>query len=118
MEIEELIWNGDEKLLKSAPEEIGKAFRIDDAPGRYVVFAKNSFPNNMTLEGIKLVLDCANGAAYKVAPIIFRELGAEVITIGVNPNGKNINTNCGSLNPELLKEKVLETRHMQTWVLH
>ncbi len=109
MEIEELIWNGDEKLLKSAPEEIGKAFRIDDAPGRYVVFAKNSFPNNMTLEGIKLVLDCANGAAYKVAPIIFRELGAEVITIGVNPNGKNINTNCGSLNPELLKEKVLET---------
>ena len=109
IEIEELIWGGDERLLKSSPEEIGKAFRIDDAPGRYVVFAKNSFPNNMTLEGIKLVLDCANGAAYKVAPIIFRELGAEVITIGVNPDGKNINTNCGSLNPELLKEKVLET---------
>lgn len=109
IEIENLIWDGDERLLKASPEEIGKAFRIDDAPGRYVVFAKNSFPNNMTLEGIKIVLDCANGAAYKVAPIIFRELGAEVITIGVNPNGKNINTDCGSLNPELLREKVLES---------
>ncbi len=109
MEIEDLIWDGDGRLLKSSPEEIGKAFRIDDAPGRYVVFAKNSFPNNMTLEGIKIVLDCANGAAYKVAPIIFRELGADVITIGVDPNGKNINTNCGSLNPELLREKVLES---------
>jgi phosphoglucosamine mutase len=109
IEIENLIWNGDEKLMNSPPDEIGKAFRIDDAPGRYVVFAKNSFPNNLTLEGIKIVLDCANGAAYKVAPLIFKELGAEVITIGVNPNGKNINTDCGSLNPALLREKVLET---------
>jgi len=109
MEIEELIWNGEETLIKSAPEEIGKAFRIDDAPGRYVVFTKNSFPNDLTLEGIKLVLDCANGAAYKVAPTIFSELGARVITIGVNPDGKNINTDCGSLNPALLREKVLET---------
>lgn len=109
MEIEDLIYNGEEKLIKSSPEEIGKAFRIDDAPGRYVVFAKNSFPNDLTLEGIKLVLDCANGAAYKVAPIIFQELGAKVITIGVTPDGKNINTNCGSLNPELLREKVLES---------
>lgn len=109
MEIEDLIWNGEERLMKSAPEEIGKAFRIDDAPGRYVVFTKNSFPNDLTLEGIKLVLDCANGAAYKVAPTIFSELGARVITIGVNPDGKNINTDCGSLNPALLREKVLET---------
>ena len=109
MEIENLIWNGDEKLMNSPPEEIGKAFRIDDAPGRYVVFAKNSFPNDLTLEGIKIVLDCANGEAYKVAPLIFQELGAEVITIGVDPNGKNINTDCGSLNPALLREKVLET---------
>lgn len=108
IEIENLIWNGDEKLMNSPPEEIGKAFRIDDAPGRYVVFAKNSFPNDLTLEGIKVVLDCANGAAYKVAPLILQELGAEVITIGVNPNGKNINTDCGSLNPALLREKVLE----------
>lgn len=109
MEIEELIWNGEETLIKSAPEEIGKAFRIDDAPGRYVVFTKNSFPNELTLEGIKLVLDCANGAAYKVAPTIFSELGAKVITIGVTPDGKNINTDCGSLKPALLREKVLET---------
>ena len=108
IEIENLIWNGDEKLMNSIPEEIGKAFRIDDAPGRYVVFAKNSFPNHLTLNGIKIVLDCANGAAYKVAPLIFQELGAEVITIGVNPNGKNINTDCGSLNPALLRERVLE----------
>jgi phosphoglucosamine mutase len=109
MEIEELIWNGEETLMKSAPEEIGKAFRIDDAPGRYVVFTKSSFPNELTLEGIKLVLDCANGAAYKVAPTIFSELGAEVITIGITPDGKNINTDCGSLNPAFLREKVLET---------
>ncbi|MCH7517749.1 MAG: phosphoglucosamine mutase [Candidatus Dadabacteria bacterium] len=109
MEIEDLIYNGDEKLIKSSPDEIGKAFRIDDAPGRYVVFAKNSFPADLTLEGIKLVLDCANGAAYKVAPLIFQELGAQLLTIGVNPNGKNINTDCGSLNPELLREKVLES---------
>lgn len=109
IEIENLIWNGEEKLMNSPPEEIGKAFRIEDAPGRYVVFAKNSFPSNLTLNGIKVVLDCANGAAYKVAPLIFQELGAEVITIGVNPNGKNINTDCGSLNPSLLREKVLET---------
>ena len=109
MEIEDLIYNGEEKLIRSSPDEIGKAFRIDDAPGRYVVFAKNSFPADLTLEGIKLVLDCANGAAYKVAPLIFQELGAQLLTIGVNPNGKNINTDCGSLNPELLREKVLES---------
>jgi phosphoglucosamine mutase len=109
MEIEDLIYNGEEKLIKSSPDEIGKAFRIDDAPGRYVVFAKNSFPADLTLEGIKLVLDCANGAAYKVAPLIFQELGAQLLTIGVKPNGKNINTDCGSLNPELLREKVLES---------
>ena len=109
MEIEDLIYNGEEKLIRSSPDEIGTAFRIDDAPGRYVVFAKNSFPADLTLEGIKLVLDCANGAAYKVAPLIFQELGAQMLTIGVNPNGKNINTDCGSLNPELLREKVLES---------
>lgn len=109
MEIEDLIYNGEEKLIRSSPDEIGKAFRIDDAPGRYVVFAKSSFPADLTLEGIKLVLDCANGAAYKVAPLIFQELGAQLLTIGVNPNGKNINTDCGSLNPELLREKVLES---------
>lgn len=109
LEIEELILNGGEDHVKASPDEIGKAFRIDDARGRYVVFAKNSFPKGLTLEGIKIVLDCANGAAYKVSPIIFRELGADVITIGVDPDGKNINTDCGSLNPDLLRKKVIES---------
>lgn len=109
LKIEKLIFGNGDELIKSSPEHIGKAFRIDDAPGRYVVFAKNSFPNDLTLEGIKIVLDCANGAAYKVSPIIFQELGAEVITIGVEPDGININTQCGSLNPELLRSKVLES---------
>ncbi len=107
--IEEMIFGGDGDLMRASPGDIGKAFRIEDAPGRYVVFAKNSFPGDLTLEGIKIVLDCANGAAYKVSPIIFQELGAEVITIGVNPDGKNINTDCGSLNPDLLRRKVLKS---------
>ena len=72
------------------------------------MFVKKTFPDNMNLEGIKIVLDCANGAAYKVAPLALSELGAEVISIGINPDGKNINTECGSLNPKLLIEKVLE----------
>jgi phosphoglucosamine mutase len=109
LKIEELVRNGGEERLTTSPGEIGKAYRIDDAPGRYVVFAKNSFPCDMNLEGIKISLDCANGAAYKVSPIIFEELGAEVVTIGVNPDGRNINTECGSLNPELLRKKVLKT---------
>ena len=109
IKIEEMIFDKSEELIKSSPDEIGKAFRIEDAPGRYVVFAKNSFPNGLMLEGIKIVLDCANGAAYKVSPIIFQELGAEVTTIGVHPDGRNINTDCGSLNPELLRTKVLES---------
>ena len=107
--IEELMQNGESNQLRALPGDIGKAHRIDDAPGRYVVFAKNSFPPDLTLEGIKIVLDCANGAGYKVSPIIFQELGADVVTIGVNPDGKNINTDCGSLNPELLQKRVLET---------
>lgn len=109
LRLEELIENGGGDHLVATPDDIGKAHRIEDAPGRYVVFAKNSFPCDMTLEGIKIVLDCANGAAYKVSPIIFEELGADVVTIGVHPDGRNINTECGSLNPELLRNKVLET---------
>lgn len=109
LKLEELMENGGSEHMIASPDEIGKAHRIEDAPGRYVVFAKNSFPQDMTLEGIKIVLDCANGAAYKVAPIIFGELGADLVTIGVNPDGRNINTDCGSLKPELLREKVLET---------
>ena len=109
LRLEELIENGGGEHLVATPDDIGKAHRIEDAPGRYVVFAKNSFPCDMTLEGIKIVLDCANGAAYKVSPIIFEELGSDVVTIGVHPDGRNINTECGSLNPELLRNKVLET---------
>lgn len=109
VKIEELMENGGSERLAATPGEIGKAHRIEDAPGRYVVFAKNSFPGDLTLEGIRIVLDCANGAAYKVAPTILEELGADVITIGVHPDGRNINTECGSLNPELLRNKVLET---------
>ncbi len=105
--IEEMILNEADERLSASNHEIGKANRIDDAAGRYVVFVKKTFPENMNLEGIKIVLDCANGAAYKVAPLALSELGANVISIGVNPDGKNINTDCGSLNPQLLIENVL-----------
>ncbi|MFQ5786823.1 MAG: phosphoglucosamine mutase [Thermodesulfobacteriota bacterium] len=108
-EIEELISSEAISDLGVSGEEIGKAFRVDDAPGRYVVFVKNTFIKDMTLDGLKIVLDCANGACYKVSPLVFQELEAQVLTIGVDPNGRNINTNCGSLNPDLLKQKVMET---------
>ncbi len=85
---------------------IGRAKRIDDAAGRYIEFTKNSI-KNMSLEGIKVVLDCANGAAYKVAPLIFRELGAEVIVMNNSPDGTNINDECGSTHPEVLRAAVL-----------
>jgi phosphoglucosamine mutase len=84
---------------------VGKAVRIDDAAGRYIEYTKNSI-KNMSLAGIKMVLDCANGAAYKVAPLIFRELGAEVIVLNNSPDGLNINEKCGSLHPEVIKEAV------------
>jgi len=89
--------------------ELGKAFRIDDAAGRYIVFLKQSFPKDMKLDGLKIVIDCANGATYKVAPLVFEELGAEVIKIGINPDGTNINKDCGALQTDLLKNKVIET---------
>lgn len=89
---------------------IGKARRIEDASGRYIVFVKNSFPQDLTLEGLRIVLDCANGAAHRVAPTTLEELGAEVITVGTSPNGYNINHKCGSTYPELVQSKVLETR--------
>jgi phosphoglucosamine mutase len=108
LEIEELISSDRVDDLRVRGTEIGKSFRVDDAPGRYVVFVKNTFPKDVTLDGIRIVLDCANGASYKVSPLVFQELGAELTTLGVSPDGRNINTNCGSLNPELLKQKVLE----------
>jgi phosphoglucosamine mutase len=86
--------------------ELGRAKRIDDSQARYIEFAKRTFPREMTLEGIKLVVDCANGAAYKVAPTALWELGAEVVSIGVEPDGFNINQDCGSTNTQMLADKV------------
>lgn len=87
---------------------IGASKRIDDVIGRYIVHIKNSFPKNLNLNGVKIVVDCANGAGYKVAPIIFSELGAEVIAINNAPNGYNINKSCGAMHPEILAQKVVE----------
>ncbi len=86
---------------------IGRAKRIDDAVGQYAVFLKEQFPKKLSLDGLRIVLDCANGASYKVAPKVFEELGAEVFAIGVHPNGQNINERCGALHPANLKEQVL-----------
>jgi phosphoglucosamine mutase len=93
------------KLAKS--ELIGRARRIDDARGRYVQFAKDTFPEHLRLDGLKVVVDCANGAAYHVAPDALWELGAEVIPLGVNPDGLNINDGCGSTHPELMQQTVV-----------
>jgi len=108
--IEDLMYG--EHLRENRPPspEIGRAFRIDDATGRYIVYLKNTYPAQLSLEGLRIVVDCANGAAYRIAPQVFSELGADVITIGVNPNGLNINDQCGSLYPEVVSEKVRETR--------
>jgi phosphoglucosamine mutase len=83
---------------------------MDDAIGRYIVFLKNTFPNELTLEGLRIVLDCANGAGYKVGPAVLEELGAKVLPIGVNPNGENINLNCGSLHTKAMQEKVRQEK--------
>jgi phosphoglucosamine mutase len=107
--LEELVFEpGSIDALRPTASEVGKAFRIDDAVGRYVVFLKNSFPKEFDLVGLKIVLDCAHGAAYKVAPEVFTELGAEVIPYGVKPNGTNINAGCGSMHPEVIAGAVRE----------
>ncbi len=92
------------------PANTGRAYKIKDAPGRYIVYLKNSFPAHLSLEGLRVVLDCANGANYRVAPLALEELGAEVVKIGTEPNGLNINYRCGSLYPEAVAAKVRETR--------
>lgn len=99
-QIEELIQS--DELLQGRPtgDLVGKAFRIEEAHGRYLVFLKSLFPRELDLLGMRVALDCANGAAYRVAPLVFEELGAEVIRRGVSPNGININENCGALHPE------------------
>jgi phosphoglucosamine mutase len=107
-QIEELILSNHLHFLRPTANAVGKAHRIDDAIGRYVVFLKNTFPNHLTLDGLRIALDCANGAAYRVAPAVFEELGAEVIPIGVEPDGENINADCGSLHPEVMSRLVLE----------
>ncbi len=100
----------DEEMTIAEPQNLGKATRKDDAPGRYVEFCKSSFPNECNLEGLRIVLDCAHGATYGVAPSVFKELGAEVITIGNEPNGININDGYGSTHPDNLIAKVFQTR--------
>ncbi len=108
-EIEELIVSGHVKDIRPTAEAVGKATRIDDAIGRYIVFCKNTFPDDLALDGMKIVLDCANGATYKIAPIIFAELGADVTAIHCSPNGTNINDQCGAMHPEDLIKTVRET---------
>jgi phosphoglucosamine mutase len=110
MKIEELIFSQKIDSLRPVATEVGKAFRIDDAKGRYIVFLKSTFPKELDLTGVRIVLDCANGAAYKVAPAVFRELGAEVITAGIDPDGTNINAGCGSLYPNVISDLVREYR--------
>jgi phosphoglucosamine mutase len=104
----ESLMDSDLTAKLATPENLGKASRLDDAPGRYIEHIKATFPRGKRLDGIKVVLDCANGAAYKLAPTILWELGAEVHAIGNTPNGYNINENCGSTYPKLLCETVLE----------
>ncbi len=106
LRMEELIFSGSLDALRPVASEVGKAYRIEDARGRYIVFLKNTFPRELDLQGLRIVLDCANGAAYKVAPAVLTELGAEVIPLGVSPDGTNINAGCGSLHPEVMAEEV------------
>jgi phosphoglucosamine mutase len=110
LKMEELIFSKKIDSLRPIATEVGKAYRIEDAIGRYVVFLKSTFPKELDLTGMKIVLDCANGAAYKVAPAVLEELGADVITYGVKPNGTNINDGCGSLYPEVISAAVKEHR--------
>ncbi len=105
-QIEDLVFNGGIESLRPAAAQIGKAVRIDDALGRYIEYAKSSFPKGLTLEGMKIVVDCAHGAAYKSTPCVLRELGAEVIVFGNQPDGTNINRNCGSMYPDPMCQAV------------
>lgn len=107
-ELEALIFDQTIDHLRPTATKVGKAFRIEDAGGRYVVAVKSTFPSELTLDGLTVVLDCANGAAYKVAPMVFEELGAKVISLGVSPDGKNINQASGALHPERMCKAVVK----------
>ena len=108
--IEQLVFSGEIESIRPTAQEIGKAVRIEDALGRYIEHAKASFPRGLTLEGFRIVVDCAHGASYKSTPCVLRELGAEVIVLANQPDGMNINRDCGSMHPQLLCEKVRELR--------
>ncbi len=106
IEIEARMFNGLESF-RVGSDHLGKAKRLDDAVGRYIEYAKSSFPRGLRLDGLKIVIDCANGAAYKVAPTVLWELGAEVVPVGVSPDGFNINKDCGSLSTQAMREQVV-----------
>ncbi|MGC8937452.1 MAG: phosphoglucosamine mutase [Thermodesulfovibrio sp.] len=108
--IEKFLNEPDFPQSRPQAKALGKAFRIEDAVGRYIEFVKSTLPKNFTFEGLKVVIDPANGAAYKITPTLFRELGAEVITINDKPDGLNINRECGALYPQELIKKVIETQ--------
>src|SRR6266704_610117 len=108
--IEHLVFSGEIEAIRPTASEVGKAVRIDDALGRYIEFVKSSVPRSLTLEGLRVVVDCAHGAAYKSTPCVLREMGAEVIVYGNQPDGKNINKECGSMHPALMCQKVWEHR--------
>ena len=105
--MEAMIFNGETDQNRPTASKIGKAVRISDAVGRYIVFLKNCFPRHLTLEGLRIVADCGHGAAYRVVPEVLAELGAEVLPIGVQPDGENINRRCGALHPETAREVLL-----------
>jgi phosphoglucosamine mutase len=109
-QIESLVFSGEIETIRPTADAIGKAVRIDDALGRYIEYVKACFPRGMTLEGLRIVVDCAHGAAYKSTPCVLRELGAEVIVLGNQPDGKNINKDCGSMHPTLMCQKIWEHR--------
>jgi len=106
--IENLVFSGEIENIRPTADEIGKAVRIEDALGRYIEYAKTSIPKGMTLDGMRIVVDCAHGAAYKATPCVLRELGAETYIYGNQPDGKNINKDCGSMHPAQLCQKVRE----------
>ncbi len=108
-EIENMIFSGEIDHLRPTRNKLGKAFRIDDADARYIEFVKNTIPKGIDFEGIKIAIDCANGAAYKITPTVLQELGATIVAIGDKPDGININLECGSLHPEKVQKVVIES---------